>query len=307
MHQGLGVKIPHCLFVWESVNKFNKWLTCLHSLPVPPHIQDHSKLRRETISAPEFPFSHLPTQELNREKGNILWNQTRYARYAHISREEMWCWQKAQFDDTISQHIQKASASVVQVGRINTMNKQHRWDKTLATDNLPFYPDCLMLKRRTDTRGHISHSCYLVSIHLPLHWKLSWHRCSLRFHRKQREARLSRCYQGTKVKPFDCSVIALTVYLPGVASPLSIHTYSSLPRNKRPSLESNIGFSESESQRFGLAHGVLPTPPLSKSSWQTCTVGLVAESQSYVPHSERWTKPRVTPSSLVSRCSGRDH
>ena len=100
------------------------------------------------------------------------------------------------------------------------------------------YPDCLMSKRRTDTRRHISHSCHLVSIQLPPHWKLSWHWCSLCFHRKQREARLSRCYQGTKVKPFDCSVIALTVYLPGVASPLSIHTYSPLPRNKRLSLES---------------------------------------------------------------------
>ena len=124
--------------------------------------------------------------------------------------------------------------------------------------------------------------CHLISIQLQPNWKLSWQQCSLCFHHKLQEARLSR-YQGTKVKPFDCFVIAQQVYLP-VLHHCSAFTCTAPCQEERPLLweraaESNAGFSQrvnhKASDRGSLLHSASPS-----NSWQTCTVGLEADSQS---------------------------
>lgn len=91
---------------------------------------------------------------------------------------------------------------------------------------------------------HASRSRPLILFQLPLDRKLSWYWCSLCFHHRRQKAQQSCCYQGTKVKPSDCVVIAERVYLP------VLHHYSAFictPHCQRKGLSfESDGTAESE-------------------------------------------------------------
>lgn len=103
---------------------------------------------------------------------------------------------------------------------------------------------------------------------------------------------LSGSYQG---KALDCIVIIRQLYLPAVASLLSIHMYNSLPRlwEESKMLRVKARFSHRVNHRAQDRDLLLHSPPL-PNSWQTYTVGLVAGSQSCLPHPVRWAKPSLS-------------
>lgn len=167
----------------------------------------------------------------------------------------------------------------------------------MVTDKFALNQTIWCFTRRAETQRHISCACHIVSIQLPLNWKLSTHWHSLCFHPQQQEAWLSGCYQGTKVKPFGCIVIVQQVYLP-MLHHYSVFTCTAHCQEKglsfeNRSAESIASFSHIVNHKASDRDLLLHSPPPLSNSWQTWTVGLVAYSQSCLPHSVRWAKPWV--------------
>lgn len=76
----------------------------------------------------------------------------------------------------------------------------------------------MLKKKNRNTESYLPFlSSHIDSLTTALKAKLTPTLC---FHHKQQQPQLSRCYQGTKVKPFDSVVIAQQFYLP------MLHHYS---------------------------------------------------------------------------------
>lgn len=162
----------------------------------------------------------------------------------------------------------------------------------MVTDKLLWSRSFPCCKRRTETHKHSSCDCHIVQ--LPPDWKLSWHWRSLCFHHLT-----ISLLSGDKSEALWLRRHRTAGLSAHVASLLSIHMYSSLPRKGPLLLRAEVLRVTLVSPTWWittLSDGdlLLHSPPLLSNSWQTCTVGLVADSQSCLPRSGRWAEPWVT-------------
>lgn len=164
----------------------------------------------------------------------------------------------------------------------NTSREQWCWQKHRTWMTTVWW-----WKRRRERR-RVSHSCHLLLIQLALAWKLSWHSD---FAINNTEPDYLGAIRGQKLSLVIASSLhGKFIYLCCITAQYSHVHLSSLPKEKGPRfLLRTDRYAESESQSFGrrlASH----SPPLS-NSWQTYTVGLLAESRSRLPRSGRWAKP----------------
>lgn len=172
-------------------------------------------------------FPHLPTQITpNKKHLSILIKHFNFAWRAHTF-SELLCWQKKkstghgwqQTTSTFNGPHQNRSQKSGLTRTINRTGEQSR-DGHRQTALIQTSSCC---KRRTETQRHSSTDCHIVQ--LPPDWKLSWHWRSLCFHHLT-----ISLLSGDKSEALWLRRHRTAGLSAHVASLLSVHMYSSLPR-----------------------------------------------------------------------------